>query len=155
MKFSNGIFDQTEDDSQPTVGDVEKNRLFQTVKEETPSERKYLKLFGVVVAVVVAIGLATFYLTLPGVGDKVRAPNGLEDAVRDHFLMKQKRTATDITFYQCGDFYWARVGVETRSDIPNPLYHVESYSAHAVLRGDAWDISAAPITSPEMDAPCK
>ena len=156
MKISKGLFDQTEDDSQPAVGDVEKNRLFQTVKDETPSERKYLKLFGIVVAVIVAIGLVISYLTLPDIGDKVRAPHGLEDAVRDHFLMKQKRTATDITFYLCGEFYWARVSVETRPDIKtNPIYMIDTYKANATIAGEnTWSITAAPITNPAMDVPC-
>jgi len=151
---------QIEQKSGPSVveppGDVEKNRLFQTLKEETPSERNYLKLLGILAIIVLVAGVAISYLMMPGVGDVIRAPKGLELAVRDHFLTKEKRTATDITFYQCDGFYGARVGVETRNDIPNPIYKIATYSARAIPmnRDDAWNITAQPITLPEPDTPC-
>jgi hypothetical protein len=160
MKISKGIFSDADDKPQHAVdtqlgGDIEKNRLFQTLKEETPSERNYLKLLGIVAIIVLVAGVAISYLMLPGVGDAILAPKGLELAVRDHFLTKEKRTATDITFYQCEGFYGARVGVETRNDIPNPLYKIATYTARATANGDAWNITAQPVTSPEPDKPCQ
>ena len=57
MKFQKGILEdkpaapapqpQPQEPTAPVV--VEKDRLFQTVKEETGSERNYLKLLGIVV----------------------------------------------------------------------------------------------------------
>lgn len=172
MKFQKGLLNdiapkaaEVEKDERPVAGElphsepavpvVEKDRLFETVKEEIGSERRYLKVLGIVVAVVMVIGFAIFYLSAPGVGDRVRAPGGLEDAVRDHFLTKEKRTATDMTFYQCGDYYWTRVGVETRPDIANPIYKIATYTARAASNGGQWSITATPIDSPEMDVPCK
>ena len=134
---------------------VEKERLFETLEKETSGARKYLMVFGVVVLLVVAIGGTIAYLTLPGVGDKVRLPAVAEIAVRDHFLTKEKRTATDIIFYQCEGYYDARVGVETRTDIPNPLFRLDTYTARVTPRGDQWEIIAAPITAPEQFAACK
>jgi hypothetical protein len=166
MKIAKGILSDDDDASPqtevakaaldaPIGGEVEKNRLFQTLNEEAPSKRNYLKMLGIVSVAVIVGGIVVSYLMMPGVGDEIRAPRGLDAAVRDHFLTKEKRTATDITFYQCEGFYGARVGVETRSDIPNPLYRIATYSARTTANGDAWNITAQPVTSPEMDAPCK
>ena len=171
MKFAKGILtdekpeavnavDGVPEPPQPlapklAVVEVEKNRLFETVKEETRNDRRYLKVFGVIVIVVLAIGAGVYYFMAPGIGDQIKTPKGLEEVVREHFLTKEKRTATDITFYQCGEFLWARVGVETRNDIQNPLFRIATYSSRAISNGGQWNISAVPITSPEMDIPCR
>jgi hypothetical protein len=131
------------------------DHLFDTLREKSGSERNYLKLFGFVVAGVILAGIAVFYITLPGIGDAVRGSTELELAVRDHFLTVQKRTATDITFYQCDGYYGARVGVETRTDLPNPVFRIGTYSARAVDRGGQWEITAAPITPPAQFTPCQ
>ncbi|MEO7538483.1 MAG: hypothetical protein ABIV21_00505 [Pyrinomonadaceae bacterium] len=133
----------------------DKDHLFETVREETGSEKNYLKALGMVVAGVIVMVLAVGYLGLPGIGDTVRAPAGLELALRDHFLIKEKRNATDIVFYQCDGYYSARVGVETRNDIPNPLLKVDTYSARAINHGDQWDITASPVALPAHFAACR
>src|SRR6476660_1663616 len=112
--------------------DVEKNRLFETQEEFKGSSRNYLKLFGVVIGVLLAGAAVIFYFTFPSPGDRIRTPAGLEDTVREHFLSKEKRTATDVVTYKCDGYYWLRVGVETRKDMPNPIYKVGTYSAKAV-----------------------
>jgi hypothetical protein len=104
---------------------------------------------------VIVVGLAVFYLTLPDVGDTVRAPAGSELAVRDHLLTTHKRTATDITFYQCDGYYSANAGVETRNDLPNPVFRIATYSARAVERNGQWEITAAPVTPPAQFVPCQ
>ncbi len=136
---------------------LKEDRLFETQAKTIRSSRSYLAVIGIVAVVVLILGGLIFYLTLPGIGDKVRGPEGAENAVRNHFSDMEKRTATDITFYLCDKFYWAHVDVEVRPDVSaNPLARISSYSAKAV-RGDdgKWNVSAAPITSPEMDTPCK
>lgn len=150
-----GIFDEIEE-AAPSTGD-DKNRLFQTHQKSSEGSRNYLKLLGILAVVVVVAGVLISYYTLPRFGDAVRAPKGLETAVRNHFLANEKRTSTDIIFYNCETYYWARVGVEKRSDIKtNPIYLIESYKANATARDDGtWTITATPITSPEMDTPCK
>jgi hypothetical protein len=137
---------------QPAV--IEKDRLFQTVEEYKGSGRKYLSVVGIVAVFVVIAGAVAWYVNRPGIGDKVRVNAAVELSVRDHFLQKEKRTATDITFYQCDGFYWARVGVETRTDIPNPLLRVPFYKARITQNGDATNITAGPITSAAEDQPC-
>lgn len=134
--------------------DVDKNRLFQTVEETKGSSRKYIGVLGVVAVLVAVGGAIAWYLNRPGIGDKIRVSSAVELAVRDHFLLKEKRTATDISFYQCEGFYWARVGVETRTDIPNPLLRVPFYKARISQTGDTTAITAAPIGSPAEDQPC-
>ena len=147
-----GIFDQ---ENISSVSQVEKDRLFETVHKTEDSSRNYFKILGIVGLCVLVIGAVVYYLTLPGVGSRIIGPKGLEDEMRGHFRDKQKRTATDITFFNCEGFLWARVDVEVRPDIPgNPLYAVSRYRAKAVPRDAVWDITASPITSPEMDTPC-
>lgn len=134
---------------------VEKDRLFETLDKEETSNRNYAKLFIIAVVIVLIAGGIVFYLMLPGVGDQVRAPKGLEQAVRDQLLEKQKRVATDITFYSCGgDSYWAHAGVETRADIPNPIYKLDKYAVNAKGQDPSWEITSKPINSPSDDQPC-
>ena len=149
-----GLFDQVDDE--PVADPVDKNRLFETLQETTESSRNYFKVFSIVAVCVLVAGVGIYYLMAPGIGDQVRAPQGLEDAVRSHFLDKEKRTATDITFYNCDGFYWARVDVETRPDIEtNPIYKIPRYRAKAVNSDVGWNISASPVTSEDMDVPCR
>jgi len=144
-------------DPDGSLSDVEKNRLFETVKESKRSSRKYGVLLGILAVVILAGAAALSYLTLPKFGDAVRAPRGLEAAVREHFLVAEKRPSTDIEFYYCETFYWARVSVEKRPDIKtNPIYQIGTYSARATeTENNTWSISALPITSPETDVPCR
>lgn len=138
-----------------TPPQVEKDRLFETLAKERSSSRNYAKLFLIAVVVVLISGGVAFYMMLPGVGDAVRAPKGLEQAVRDHLLDKQKRVATDIVFYYCaGDSYWAHAGVETRTDIRNPVYKLDTYAVNAKGQDPNWDITSKPVNSPEDDKPC-
>ena len=134
---------------------VEKDRLFETLDKEQTSNRSYAKLLIVAAVLVIIAGGVILYVMLPGAGDKVHAPAGLEQAVRDHLLDKQKRVATDIIFYYCGgDSYWAHAGVETRSDIPNPVYKLNSYAVSAKGQDPNWEITSKPISSPADDKPC-
>lgn len=139
------------------VAVVEKDRLFETAQKTVDSSRNYLKLFAIVVVFIAIAAAVVIYLTLPGVGDRVRVSRELEDAVRSHFLEKEKRTAGDITFYKCDKYTWAHTDVEARTDIPgNPLAKVSAYATRITDRGDGtFEITASPITSPEMDTPCR
>ncbi|CAN5369381.1 hypothetical protein BH10ACI2_BH10ACI2_19330 [soil metagenome] len=134
---------------------VEKNRLFETIQEEKTFGRRYLKVFGMIVVLVIGIGVGAYYLMAPGIGDRITTPKDMEAAVREHFLTKEKRTATDLEVYKCEGFYWSRVGVETRNDIANPVFRIATYATRAVPNGSEWNISAVPISSPDLDIPCK
>ena len=174
MKFQKGLVSEQENEAvgvkiDPSVRltpvsapasvsrQVEKNRLFETTEKVSSSSRNYLKVLGVV-AIVVVVGVGgLFYFMEPGVGDRVVAPRGAEIVVRDHFLLNVKRTATDVVFFKCDGFYWARVGVETRTDMDNPLMRVGTYKARINGQGEgSWQVTeATPITSPELDTPCR
>lgn len=164
MKFQHGLLD---DDGQPKEpakpegrpaigGDVEKNRLFETLEEEETSGRNYFKLLAIVVVPILIVGGAVFYLTLPGYGDQVRPPTSMELAVRDQMLTKHQRTSTDIAVFYCKDFYWARIGVESRTDVPgNPLASVKAYTARITASGpESWQVDASPLTTQEAEKPC-
>lgn len=133
-----------------------KDRLFETQEKVTSSSRHYLVVLAIV-AVIVAIGGGGLYLAMqPGIGDQVTTPKPAEAAVREHFLSKEKRTATDMTFYKCDGYLWARVGVETRNDIPNPLMKIGTYGAKVSEQGGTWRVSEArPIDAPDKDSPCR
>ncbi len=141
----------------PEQPSMAKDRLFETQEKVTSGSRRYLGVLAVVGVVVLIVGGVVFYAMQPGVGDRVLSPRGAEDAVREHFLTKEKRTATDIVFFKCDGSYWARVGVETRTDMPNPLMKVGTFKAKVTGEGEgSWQVSeTAPITSPDLDVPCK
>lgn len=143
-----GMFDEEE---------VDKNRLFETHQKSSRSFGQYLKILLIVAAGVILVGAVIFYVTLPGVGDKVRAPAGLEDGIRDHLLVKEKRTATDITVYYCGTFYSASADVETRPDIPGtPINRISRYKITAIQAGSGeWNVTAAPVTGSDEIVACK
>lgn len=176
MKFQKGLLEDLEkvstDAVQPALDDHETvsepdrqkvaapisvagEHLFETLDVEVSSTRKYTRVFGVVVLFVVAAGIAIGYLLQPGIGDRVRDPGGYEAAVREHFLTKEKRTATDIIFYKCDGFYGAKVGVETRNDLQNPVFKLDTYSARVSQSGDQFSISAFPVGDGQAFVPCK
>lgn len=143
---------QTPSPERPKLIEVEKNRLFQTIEETKGSSRKYVAALGGVATLVAVIGAGVWYLNRPGIGDSIRVNAETELAVRDHFLTKEKREVTNVSFYQCDGFYWARVGVVTRTDIPNPIYQIASYKARVTENGET--TMAVPIVSPADDIPC-
>lgn len=164
MKFQKGVLsgqqprkkepDPPERPATPTFGEVEKNRLFETQQEIAGSSSHYLKALAVLGVIVLIGGGVAFYLLQPGVGDVIKAPADMENAVREHFLTVEKRTATDIVTYKCDGFYWARVGVETRTDLPNPLLRIDKYSARITGESPAWQITALPVKDPGQSIPC-
>ena len=133
-----------------------KDRLFETQEKVTSSSRHYLVVLAVVAVVVLGAGIGLYLFLQPGIGDQIATPKQAEAAVRDHFLTKEKRTATDMTFYKCDGYLWARVGVETRNDIPNPLMKIGTYRAKVGEQAGSWQVSeAGPIDSPDKDTPCR
>lgn len=163
MKFHEGALD----DAVPPAGPERtpsphsppalpgEGHLFETLEEEKTGTRKYIKLFAVVVLLVVGAGIAGFYLMIPGVGDRIRMPASFELQVRDHFLTVEKRTAADIAFFQCNGYISARVGVETRSDMPNPVFRLNTYSARIIGPEGQLQITATPVPANEQFAPCR
>jgi len=155
-----GIFDEYESEEYESEEykseKDDKIRLFETQQRNVRSWQHYFKLLLIVSLFVLVVGGVLFYFSLPGVGDEVKAPQGLEDSVRAHFLDKEKRTMTGESVFYCGSFYWVKVEVEKRPDIPSmPNNMLTQYRARATQLDDGtWQITAAPVLSNENDTPC-
>ncbi len=148
-----GLFEHFDDYDEP--GGDDKNRLFETHKSSSRSARDYLKLFAAVVIAVVAIGGAIVYFTMPGIGDEVRPPQGLDASVRAHFLEREKRAVEAVSYFTCGDHYWARVGLEKRPDITARQLDEGHRRVEAVeTSAGVWQITSAPLSSPGSAQPC-
>lgn len=143
---------EEEDDS--GFSDEDKIRLFETQKRSTRSVKDYAKkLLPVVLLVIVGIA-AVLYLIQPGVGDRVKPPLDLEYKVYDHMLLKEKRSVSEIAFYNCDGYYWVKVLAVPRSYPPsNLLDAVNQYRLSALQTGDtSYEITTLPL--PENDVPC-
>ena len=149
------LFEEYESEEYESEKD-DKNRLFETHQKTTRSLGGYIKLILIVALGVTIVGAVIFYVSLPGVGDEVKAPSGLEDAVRLHFLDKEKRTMTGAFVFYCDKFYWVRVDVEKRPDIVGkPNNTVSKFIANAKQQPDGtWAITATPVVGDENAAPC-
>jgi hypothetical protein len=147
------LFDQ--DDEYKPADD--KSRLFETHERNRRSFSSYLKLFLVVAVFIIAAGFAIGYLMMPGVGDVVKSPDGLDDAVMSHFTDVVKRSVNDATTYKCDGFHWVRVEVEPRPDIPgDPLNRIGKFRARATPRdGGGWEITVLPVMNKDDDVPCR
>ncbi len=140
-------------DNEELQDEVEKNRLFDTVKGEGRSVRHYLKVMVPVVAAVVIIGGGIVYFMSPGVGDEVRPPDGLADAVKAHFQDREKRAVTDAVYFLCEDFHSARVTLETRPDITaRKMDDGKRLAAAAERSPGQWEITSA--VDNETAPPC-
>ena len=149
------LFEEQESDEYRSEND-DKNRLFETQQRNVRSWHHYFKLLLIVSVFVILVGALIFYFTLPGVGDAVKAPDALEDAVRVHFLDKEKRTMTGASTYYCDKYYWIKVDVEKRPDIVGkPNNTVSKYIAKAEPQPDGtWAVTATPVTGDDWGTPC-
>jgi hypothetical protein len=134
-----------------------KIRLFETQQKNSKSIHDYVKHF-LPFAVIVIVGLGVlYYFMQPGIGDEVRASNEMYDSVYDHMLTKEKRTATEMTFYKCDGYYWVKVLAEPRSYPPSlRLDPVNQYRLTARQQVDGkYQIVTLPLPSQNDDVPCK
>lgn len=118
-----GLFDTNDEIEEKGVelDDDSKIRLFETHQKTSKSIHDYIRKF-LPVAVVAAVLLGLFvYFMSPGIGDQVRAPDDVYDAVHDHMLMVEKRSPVEMTFYKCDGFYWVKVLAEPKPFPPSNL----------------------------------
>jgi hypothetical protein len=150
-----GLFDEIEETV--VTDDDDKNRLFETHQKSGKSIRNYEKFFIPIVVLVIAAIAAVVYFSLPGVGDQVRPAQDLYDAVYDHMLTSEKRTATDMTFYYCDSFYTAKVTVEPKSTAPTKPEDVATQFKIVARKGDdgTWQISDTAVRPKEEITPCQ
>lgn len=149
-----GLFDSEDNSGNAEFPEsADKSRLFDTLKGEGRSLRDYLKVLVPVVIAVLVLGAVVVYFTKPGVGDEVRPPVFLDDAVRNHFQEKEKREVMEATYFLCDGFYWARVKLEKRSDITaRQMDEGHRYAAAVAGPSDTWQITSTP--SKQTDPPC-
>jgi hypothetical protein len=146
------LFDQPEEEA-----DNDKNRLFETQQRTGKSIRDYVKfLTPIVIIVIVGIG-ATFYFSLPSVGDRVRPSQDLYDAVYDHMLIEKKRTVSDMDFYYCNSFYTASIDVEPKPVAPTKPEDLSLRFKAIARRGDdgKWQIAATALQTKDKFVPCQ
>ncbi|MEP6787603.1 MAG: hypothetical protein ABJB40_04180 [Acidobacteriota bacterium] len=149
------LFEENEIEEYDSERD-DKTRLFETQQRNVRSWHHYFKLLLIVALFVLVVGSVVFYFSLPSVGDAVKSPEGLEDAVRTHFLDVEKRTMTDAAAFYCDKFYWIKVDVETRPDIVGkPNSTVSKYVANATQQPDGtWTVTATPVAGEDWGDPC-
>jgi hypothetical protein len=134
----------------------DKVRLFETQQRETEGGRGYLKKFLPVAIVAIVIIAGIIWLMQPGIGDAVKPPKEIEDAVNDYMLTKEHRSVREITFYKCDGYYWVKILSEPRSsvaslDAPENQFRLSVKTADA----KAIDITTLPLPEHADDVPCK
>ena len=134
-----------------------KIRLFETQQKTSKSVHDYIKHF-LPVALIVIVGIGViYYFMQPGIGDEVRASDEMYDSVYDYMLSKEKRTATDMTFYKCDGYYWVKVLAQPRAYPPSlRLDPVNQYRLTARQQPDGtYQVATLPLPSQQDDVPCK
>ncbi len=135
--------------------DEDKSRLFDTLGGSKRSLGNYLKAILPVALAVSLIGVIVIYFSLPDIGDEVSGPAGLKDAIHAYFLNTENRPVTDASYFYCKEFYWVRVGLETRPDIPARRNDTGKRRVIAVENASgSWEISSIPVVANEADVPC-
>src|SRR5262245_25479417 len=148
-----GLFD---DEQTTGTGDVEKNRLFETLDKEDAGGKNYWK-FLVPIVLLVIIGIAAgVYFGGRRIGDNVRPDDDLYYAVYDNFLTEQKRTPTDLAFYYCGDYYSVDAMVEKKSVAPTkPEDTLNEFKATARRADGGWHVNAAAVGPKDKFVACQ
>jgi hypothetical protein len=116
-----------------------KDELFAT-HEAAPSNRaKYIKTFALAAIMGAGIVALVMYLSGAKIGDPVRAPAGLEDAIHDYFLKNEKLETHEVTVYKCKDAYALEAWVTPPN---NSLAGKVRKTAIAIGRGEpaVWEI---------------
>lgn len=135
-----------------------KDELFATLDGNEKSKTRYLKTFAVIAVVVFALIAAAMYFYLPDIGDEVRSPAGMEDAVRSHLTTAEKRDFQDMKTFYCKTYYAAQVKVEPRPANlkPPPGKVTDNYDIAATQKEDgSWTVTAMPDFKVDgNDRPC-
>jgi hypothetical protein len=133
-----------------------KIRLFETQKRETESGYGYLKKFLPVAVVAVIIIAGIIWLMQPGIGDAVKPPQDVENAVYDYMDKTEHRSVREITFYKCNGYYWVKILAEPRSSTMSVDDPVNQFRLSVKTSGDrATEITTLPLPEQANDVPCK
>lgn len=155
-----GIFD-AEDEATVTHEDVsfdgkDKVRLFETERNRSGSASGYARKFLPVALIVIVAIAASVYLLMPGVGDEIQGTHEMRRAVIDHMQSKEKRTATEITFYKCDGYFWAKVLAEPKPyPESNLLDDVNQFRLKVTPNGkETYQLETLPLPAKADDIPC-
>lgn len=150
------LFEPEEESGDIAFDEKSKIRLFETQARESRGVRDHLKRFLPVIVVAIIVVGGVIYLMQPGIGDAVAVPTQIKDAVYDYMLTKEKRTATEMTFYKCDGYYWVKILAQPRAYPPSVLddpvnqYRLEVRSSN----GTTADIRTLPSPANASNKPC-
>ena len=149
------LFEPEDDPRDVEFDKDDKVRLFETQKRETEGGRGYLKKFLPVAVIAIIIIAGIIWLMQPGIGDAVKPPKEVEQAVDDYMLSKEHRSVREITFYKCDGYYWVKILAEPRSstmsvDDPSNQFRLSVKTVDE----KATDITTLPLPPKEQDKPC-
>ena len=155
-----GLFDEPEEtpvsDEEVEFDKDSKIRLFETQKRESDEARGYFKKFLPVAVVAIIIIAGVIYFMQPGIGDAVKPPKQTEDAVYEYMISKEHRSVREITFYNCGDYYWVRILAEPRTAVASADDPSNQYRLRVNREGDnVSSIQTLPLPPKEQDQPCR
>jgi hypothetical protein len=133
-----------------------KVRLFETQQRSSASVHSYVIKFLPVALIAILIIAGVIWFMQPGIGDAVRPPKDVADAVDEYMLSKEHRSIREITFYKCSDYYWVRILAEPRSALGSVDDPSNQYRLRVERNGDAAaSIQTLPLPDKQNDVPCK
>jgi hypothetical protein len=156
-----GLFDEPENETQVQADNLafdedSKIRLFETQKREEESGSGYLKKFLPVAVVAILVVGGIIYFMQPGIGSAVKPPKAVEDSVYDYMRSKEHRSVREITFYNCGGYYWVKILAEPRTSVESVDDPTNQYRLKVERNGDtAGNIQTLPLPEKNSDVPCK
>jgi hypothetical protein len=134
-----------------------KDELFATLDGTEKSKTRYFKTFAIIAVVVLVLIAVGMYFYLPGTGDEVRAPAGMEDAVRSHLASAEKRDLLEMKSFYCKTYYAAQVKVDKPLVAkPSSEKVTNNYDVAATRHEDgSWTVTAMPDYKVDNnDRPC-
>ncbi|MGD9563919.1 MAG: hypothetical protein AB7F88_17965 [Pyrinomonadaceae bacterium] len=144
------------DNDRSRTDNVEKSRLFDTLNDEDRSARDYLKVLLPVVLAIIVISLVVIYFTVPGAGDEVRPPDGLDEAIKTYYRENEKRDVSGVVYFYCEGSHTARVSLEQRPDITAREFDHGNRRAVAIRNTDGtWQLSSKTVEPNETFVPCQ
>jgi hypothetical protein len=156
-----GLFDTPDEETTVTHDDVafdekDKVRLFETERNRSSSVSGYARKF-LPVALIVIVGIAAaVYFLMPGTGDEIQGSYEMRRAVIDHLKSKEKRDLTEVTFYKCDGYFWAKVLAEPKPYPPSLLEDdVNQFRIKVTPTGkETYRSETLPLPAKADDVPC-
>ena len=145
---------ETDDDGE--FDEKDKVRLFETERNRGSSVSGYARKFFPVALIVIAGLAAAVYFLMPGTGDEIQGSHEMRRAVVDHLKTKEKRDLTEVTFYKCDGYFWAKALAEPKPYPPSLLLDdVNQFRIKVTQTGkDTYQSETLPLPAKTDDVPC-